>query len=318
MIRLATAAAFAAALSVAAAPALAETFPVKMASYQKGYFKGFTSVALPSYNFTLITANQATAVGGGAASRLNAVLVGIDQAEMRKMADEAHADLRAQFVAAGIPVADDATTGGLTKANGVAFHPGNYEAVKVSGGITLNKSLRQSWASVGPTAAPMLTAYKPDLTNTSGSNYAAQARMSNTLAKGHPDGALLVMPTLVLDFAAMEAGASTNLRGTTATTSGKAAFAIRGVASGISYAKVYNKGKAVFAFYTRPEGDYYSKAPFATALAGAATVAPTNAFGDNASRGDAVVVDVPAWEGLVRDAYRAYNAQIVKAALSGK
>ena len=81
------------ALSVAAAPALAETFPVKMASYQKGYFKGFTSVALPSYNFTLITANQATAVGGGAASRLNAVLVGIDQAEMRKMADEAHADL---------------------------------------------------------------------------------------------------------------------------------------------------------------------------------------------------------------------------------
>ena len=317
MIRLVAAAAVAAVLSSAAAPAFAETFPVKMASYQKGYFKGFTSVALPSYNFTLITANQATAVGGGAASRLNAVLVGVDQAEMRKMADEAHADLRAQFVAAGIPVADDATTQALVKASGVAFHPGNYEAVKVQGGITVNKSLRQSWASVGPTAAPMLTAYKPDLTNTSGSNYVAQAKMSNTLAKGQPDGALLVMPTLVLDFAAMEAGASTNLRGTTATTSGKAAFAIRGVASGISYAKVYNKGR-VFAFYTRPEGDYYSKAPFATALTGAATVAPTNAFGDNANRGDAVVVDVPAWESLVRDAYRAYNAQIVKAALSGK
>ena len=34
------------------------------------------------------------------------------------------------------------------------------------------------------------------------------------------------------------------------------------------------------------------------------------------ARGDAVVVDLPVWEGLARDAYRSYNAAIVQAIAS--
>lgn len=319
MFKIATAVTLAAAVALSAPAASAQTFPVKMASYQKGYFKGFSSVILPSYNLTFITATQATAVGGGAASRLNKVLYGVDEAAMRRMADEAHADLRYQFAAAGIPVASNETAQAMVAASGIALQPGNVDMFKSSGGgITLNQSLRRSWVSVGPKNAPMLVPFKPDLNNTSGSNYTVQAKANETMGKGQADGAMIVVPTLVLDFANVGGSVSSNMRGTTATTSGGAAFSIRGVASGISYGKVYNKGKTVFAFYTRPEGDYTSPAAFAQDIAGVASVAPTNAFGENASRGDAVVVNLAAWENLVRDAFRSYNAVLVKAALAGK
>lgn len=312
-----SAAVAAAVIAVGVTAAVAQTFPVKMASHNKGYFKGFSSVILPSYNLTFITANQATAVGGGAASRLNKVLYGVDEAMMRKLADEAHADLRAQFTAAGIPVATDEAAQAMVKASGLAVQPDNLEIVKTSGGVTLNQSLRQSWVTVGPKAAPLLATFKTDLKNTSGSNYTAQAKANETLGKGGPGGAMLVVPTLVLDFANMQAGSQTTLRGTTATTGGAAAFSIRGVASGISYGKIDARGR-VFAFYTRPDGDYTSPVPFAADVAGAAQVAPTSAFGDNAARGDAVVVNPAAWQALVRDAYKSYNATLVKAALAGK
>ncbi|WP_293681683.1 hypothetical protein [uncultured Phenylobacterium sp.] len=316
MLKLVRAVSFAIVLAVAAPAAQAQTFPIKMANHNKGYFKGFTSVVLPSYNFTVITANQATAVGGGAASRLNKVLFGVDEAAMRKMADEAHADLRAQFTAAGIPVAGDEASQDALKASGVALQPGNLDLVKATGGITVNQSLRQSYATVGATAAPMLGAFKSVLGG--GPGAAAAAKAAETVAKGQPDGAMVVIPTLVVDFAAMQAGVQSNSRRTSATTSGGAAFTIRGVASGMFFAKVYNRGKSVFPFYARPEGDYGSAAPFADDVAGGATVAPTSAFGDNAARGDAVVVNLAAWEGLVRDAYKSYNATLVKAALAGK
>jgi len=36
------------------------------------------------------------------------------------------------------------------------------------------------------------------------------------------------------------------------------------------------------------------------------------------ARGDAVIVDLPVWEGLVRDAYRSFNAAIVASVISGR
>lgn len=316
MLKLAPALSLAVVLAVLAPAVQAQTFPIKMASYNKGYFKGFSSVVLPSYNFTVVTANQATAVGGGAASRLSKVLYGVDEAVMRKMADEAHADLRAQFVAAGIPVASNETAQAALAASGVALQPGNLDIVKATGGVTVNKSLRQSYATVGGASAPMLAAFRSVLGG--GPGAAAAARAAETVAKGQPDGAMVVIPTLVVDFANMQAGVQSNSRRTSATTSGGAAFTVRGVASGMFFAKVYNGGRNVFPFYARPEGDYGTAAPFANDVAGAATVAPTSAFGDNAARGDAVVVNLAAWEGIVRDAYKSYNATLVKAALAGK
>ena len=105
-----TAAAFAAALSVAAAPALAETFPVKMASYQKGYFKGFTSVALPSYNFTLITANQATAAKTAKVEKAKGKAMKKEAWAMKKQAKAEKADAAKMAAATPAPAETTKTT----------------------------------------------------------------------------------------------------------------------------------------------------------------------------------------------------------------
>src|SRR3990167_6561621 len=184
-----------AALSLIAGEAAAQSFPIKMASYNKGYFKGFRSVVLPSYNVTFITATQATAVGGGARARLNKVLVGVDEATMRKLADEAHTDLRAQFTAAGIPVAGDETAAAMIAANTIPVLPGNRDVVNASGGITVNKSVRQSYVTVGPKAAPLLAPYKPALA-ANGANVMAMTPFNNRLVTGQPEGTMAVIPTL--------------------------------------------------------------------------------------------------------------------------
>jgi hypothetical protein len=314
MMKFATLAGLVAALSLTAPAAIAQTFPIKMASYNKGYFKGFNAVVLPSYNMTFITASQATAVGGGARARLTKVLVGVDEETMRKLADEAHADLRAQFTAAGIPVASDETATAMLAANTIPVHPGNRDVVDASGGITLNKSLRQSYVTVGPKAAPLLTPYKTNLT---GGGALSMIAFNNRIAKGQPEGTMAVIPTLVLDFANVGASTSSNMRGNSASAQGGAAFTIRGVASGIIFAKVIGRGY-IFPFFIRPESESGVATPFSVDVAGAANVAPVSVMGESVARGDAVIVDLPAWEGLVRAAYKSYNSAIVTAALKGK
>eukprot|EP01030_Chromulinospumella_sphaerica_P018844 gene18844-18717_t len=143
MKKFALAAAIAATLTLGVGVAIAaqsslggQTFPIKMASHDKNYFKGSNAIILPTYQLTFITGNQATAVGGGARARNTKVLAGVDEATMRKLADEAHADLRAQFVAAGLPVASDETAQAMIAANTIPLQPGNRYVVEAKGGIT--------------------------------------------------------------------------------------------------------------------------------------------------------------------------------------
>lgn len=319
MRKLALAAAIAATLALGAGLAAqsasgSQTFPIKMASHDKNYFKGANAIILPTYQLTFITENQATAVGGGARARNTKVLAGVDEATMRKLADEAHADLRAQFIAAGLPVASDETAQAMIAANTIPLQPGNRHVVEARGGITVNKSLRQSYISVGATKAPMLAPYKADL---SGASFMGMTPFNNRLVKGQPNGSLAVVPNLVIDFANMTAAAQSGLRRNTASAGGSAVFGIRGVASGIIFAKAFGKNN-VFAFYVRPESDYGVGTPFARDETGAADVAPLSVMGESVARGDAVIVDLPAWENLVRAAYRDYNASIVAATLKGK
>ncbi|MDO9337923.1 MAG: hypothetical protein Q7T61_16120 [Caulobacter sp.] len=314
MKKLALVAAIAATLTLGVGVAVAQTFPIKMASYDKNYFKGSNAVILPTYNLTFITANQATAVGGGARARNTKVLAGVDEATMRRLADEAHADLRAQFVAAGLPVASDETAQAMVVANTIPLQPGNRHVVDAKGGITVNKSLRQSYVSVGAAKAPILAPYKTDL---SGGSYLSMIQFNNRIAKGQPEGSLVVIPTLVIDFANMSAAAQSGFKRNTASAGGAAVFSIRGVASGTFFAKVIDRGR-IFPFYIRPEGDYGVPNAFARDEAGAADVAPLSVMGESVARGDAVVVDLPAWENLVRAAFRAHNATIVAATLRGK
>lgn len=316
MKKLALVAAIAATLSVGVGAAFAQTFPIKMASYDKNYFKGSNAIILPTYQLTFITSSQATAVGGGARARNTKVLAGVDEATMRKLADEAHADLRAQFVAAGLPVASDETAQAMIAANTIPLQPGNRYVVEAKGGITVNKSLRQSYISVGASNAPLLAPYKAELA-ANGSNFMGMMPFNNRIAKGQPNGSLVVIPNLVLDFANMSAEAQSGFRRNTASAGGAAVFSIRGVASGTIFAKAFGKNN-VFPFFIRPEADYGVPTPFAVDQAGGADVAPLSVMGESVARGDAVIVDLPAWENLVRAAFRAHNATLVAATLRGK
>jgi hypothetical protein len=145
----------------------------------------------------------------------------------------------------------------------------------------------------------------------------AMTPFNNRLVKGQPNGTLAVIPNLVIDFANMSAAVQSGPKRNSASAGGSAVFGIRGVASGIIFAKAFGKNN-VFAFFIRPEADYGVAAPFARDEAGAAGVAPLSVMGESVARGDAVIVDLPAWENLVRAAYRDYNASIVAATLKGK
>ena len=69
----------------------------------------------------------------------------------------------------------------------------------------------------------------------------------------------------------------------------------------------------------RPKADVVSTTTFSKVEEGGAAVnvgsmssiADDNYINVQRARGDAVVVDLPVWEGLMRDAYRSYNTAIV-------
>lgn len=128
----------------------------------------------------------------------------------------------------------------------------------------------------------------------------------------------LVMPSLTIDFANMSAETGSDFLGRAkASTSGGAAFILR-MGSTLNPS---HKGMAATPGGMRPDKDMISPTRFARVEEGGAAVrvgSMTAIADDNyqmvaRARGDAVVVDLPVWEGLVRDAYRGYNAAIVAA-----
>jgi hypothetical protein len=306
-------AALAAAVSLGVGPAAAQTFPIQFDKHQSSYFKGVGPIVLPTYHLTYIVSQQATAVGGiGARARMTKVLSGVDEATLRRLTDEAHADLRAQFTAAGYTVLSDEQARAMVAANTIPELPGNAEVVSGDGGFTINKSLKLGYVTLGPSAAPALAPYKY------GANYLSQIGFNNRLAKGQPQGTLALVPNLVLDFADMNASTGSNFgRGASASVGGSAAFSLRGVSSGVIVVKVLDRDR-MFPAFIRPKTDYGVATPFATERLGGADVAPLSIAGNSIARGDAVVVDLPAWEGLVRAAYKDYNAAIVAAVVKGR
>lgn len=294
-----------------AAPVAAQTFPLKWASYNNAYFRGSNRIVLPTYQITYIVSQQATAVGGGAKARSTMTLTGIDEALMRRLADEAQADLRAQLVAAGFPLASDQEAQAMVAANGIPLVPGNIHVERNEGGITVNKSVKLSYVTVGASAAPSLEPYRY------GANYLGMIKFNNQIAKGQPQNTLAVIPHLVLDFASMGAWVNSNTRWSQASVGGALGFTMRGVSSGIFFVKVLDRDR-MFPFFIRPEIDVAVSTPFARVEAGGAEVAPLMVGGTSLARGDAVVVDRPAWEALVRQAYKDYNSAIVAAVVRGR
>lgn len=295
-----------------AAPATAQTFPIKWSSHGSSYFKGVGPIVLPSYHLTFITSKEATAVGGfGARARLTKSLAGVDEATLRRLTDEAYADLGAQFAAAGFTVIDPDRTREIIAAGGIQLQPGNVATAQAGQGIVINSAVSTGHVMFGPTAAPALAPFRP------GSNVMSWNAQYPKLIVGQPQNTLAVLPYLVLDFANLGADTGSRRGRATATVGGDLAFTVRGVQSGLILVKAIDRGR-VFPTFIRPENEPSVATIFATEVPGGAGVRPLQIGTQNLTRGDAVVVNLPVWEDLVRRAFKDYNAAIVAAVVKGR
>lgn len=315
-------AAAAAAVLLGARPALAEPMTVKWTTQFDSQFKGHQRVVIPAYHVNFITWQQATAVATiGARSRLAMVLGGVDEAGLRRLTDEAYADLKAQFTGAGIGVVPEAEAQALVATAGMERMPGNMALTGGGPGITIGKSLRRGFVTFGATDAPALTAYKlpESQTGFGAMAVAGQINAGNRMIKPAWDlDATILIPSLTLDFAQMDAATGQGMFGATASAGGAVKFSIDADSPVHTINPVMN-GRSANPGSLRPNKEVVSKTPFAAVDKGAAQVRSMGNWVDEnyqtiaRARGDAVIVDLPVWEGLVRDAYRAYNAAIVAA-----
>lgn len=313
------------ALALAARPAWAEPMTVRLVSQFDSLFKGHKRVVIPAYHVNFITSQQATAVATvGARTRLAMALFGVDEPTMRRLADEAYADLRAQFSSAGIEVVSETDAKALVATAGLELAPGNLMRGGGGGGVTVGKSIRRGFVTVGATQAPALTAYRlPEQTGGFGASMAMAGQLGSGKGMQKPAWDLdanVLIPSLTLDFAQMEASTGQGMLGARASAGGVVQFMIR-ADSPLTTLNPASGGRFSTPGGLRPDKDVVSRTPFATVEEGGAPVrigSMTTTVDENyqtvaRARGDAVIVNLPVWEGLVRDAYRAYNAAIVGA-----
>lgn len=302
----------------------AEAFAIRMMGQHRGVLRG-AGFAIPTYHVNFVTSQQATSVASiSARTRLAVVMVGPDQALMRRLTNEAYADLRSQMTAANLALVSIEETRAMTRASGMAELPGNVEIAGIGPGITIGSSLRKGWATFGPDAAPALS----PLLNMRGAGqtgFAAMGAIAAMNALGpfarQPQMAdkVAFAPSLVLDFARLEARRP-GLFGGAASAGGNIAFGVL-AASKVTAHKPAPRGPGTPGGFA-PREDVFSPTPFAEVIEGGAAVRGGPSFSDTVdenyqavarARGDAVMINVPVWEGLVRDAYRSYNAAIVEA-----
>jgi hypothetical protein len=316
--------ALAAALMMTAAPGVAQAPGPELTGSVHDFFKRRTRVAIPAYHVTYITQQQGTAVASiGARSRLNLVLTGVDEALMKRLADDAHADLVGKLKAAGFDVLPAAEARAL--AAGVEPVAGNVDRVAVGPSITIGKSVKIGWTAVGAAEAPLLKPFH----NPGNQAMAAMQAFGATQKLGgaaRKADAVALVPSLVVDFADMEAKTGADFLGRSA------AGVDAALRFGLRYTTVttavsaYDKG-APFSGGWRLKRDYNLVGPFASveqggagvrAGAGLSQVVDSNYAVRDRARGDAVVVDPAVWEGLVRQAYGAYNDALTAAAVNAR
>lgn len=303
--------------------AQAETFNIRMVNQNRGGLRG-AAFAIPAYHVNFVTSQQATSVASiTARTRLALVMEGPDQALMRRLTNEAHADLRTQMEAAGLPLVSIADTRAMVQASGMELQPDNVEIAGIGPSITIGASLKRGWASFGADDAPMLTALK----NMRGGNLAqigAIHALSPLNRQPQLAGNVAIAPSLVLDFARMDARRP-GLFGNTASVDGNVAFGVL-MDSRVATQKPANMGVGTPGGFNVRES-VWSPTPFATVVQGGAAVRAGPSFSDHIddsyraiqrARGDAVMINVPVWEGLVRDAFRSYNAAIVQTVRSAQ
>lgn len=302
--------------------AAADTFNIQMAGQNRQVLRG-QRFLIPTYHLNFITSQQATSVVSvGARTRLAMVLQGVDQATMRRLTNEAFEDLRVQMAAAGLTLIPVEEARAMTAASGIRELPGNLEVAGIGPGITVGSSIRRGWVTMGPDAAPALAPLAGTLRNQISQIGAIQAMMPFNRVPDSQD-LVVIAPSLVIDFVRMQA-ARGGMFGGAASTSGQVGFGVL-MTSRVSAQKPSGRMNLGTPGGFAPRADVFTDTPFAQIVQGGAAVRAGAGLSDTVdenyqsvvrARGDAVVVDLPVWEGLVRDAYRDYNAAIVRAIVS--
>lgn len=301
--------------------AVADTFNIQMTGQHRGVVRG-QRFLIPTYHVNFVTSQQATSVMSiGSRARLAMVLQGVSQADMRRLTNEAFEDLHAQMAAAGLTVIPVDEARAMTVASGIRELPGNLEVAGIGPSITIGSSVRRGWVTMGPDAAPAL-APLATMRNTMAAFGAIQALTPFNRVPNSGD-LVVFAPSLVIDFARMQAARRTMFGGA-ASASGEVAFGVL-LSSRVTAQKPAGRMNIGTPGGFAPRADVFTETPFAELVEGGAGVNSSallaDTFDENyqavqRARGDAVVVNLPVWEGLVRDAYRDYNAAIVQAIVS--
>jgi hypothetical protein len=272
------------------------------------------AIAIPAYHVTYITQKQGTAVATlTARNRLNLVLTGIDEALMRQLTNEAHADLVAQLSAAGLTVLPSDAARAI--ASGIATVPGNADVQEVKPGITIGRGLKNGFAAYGATEAPMLAPFHNPgvLDGPSGMATMNLIGPSGKIGRAaYEAGAAALVPNLIIDFADLDVRASSRAT----SVGGQTRFAIR-TGTGVSSIGGQARGPGYLQSLTMTRDVAWGRSFAVVDQGGAAvrqgsmTATPDRNFiMRDRARGDAVQADPVVWAELMREAYRTYNAAI--------
>lgn len=292
--------------------------PVKL-SKPNSYGMKDANIALLSYGINFVTGQRASANASvGTKARAGVTLSGVDEAVMRKLANEAHADLKVQLLAAGVPMIDDATVADTARMAGVVLLPGNRDENR-DGGMVIGSGVKKAYVSVGADTAPLTDLYQ-SAGKVGGFGMLATFGKGNKLSKpAIALGAVFVSPSLTIDFADADARTGRTLAGSQrASVDIDTEFSIRSP-SPVNF-QVGQKASIAPPGMMMVTKDVVIDAPF-TASGGVQSTSTAGDYGTwNPSESGNVRVDLPRWTALVQSAYRAYNAAIVaslKAARGG-
>jgi len=293
----------------------ATAFPFKFTGHS-GQLLRAPGFAVPSYQITFFTAHQSTAQADiGVRSRLTATLTGIGDERMRALTDAAYADLAQQFAAAGITLLPADQVRAAVVAGGSRLAADNRDVKNIRGGISIGGSVRKAYLAFGAAEAPMIEGlHQATATGAGGilSRFGAQNQLGDATKSLN---AVLMMPSLVIDFADSDARSGRDFLGRKrAMTSTDLGFTVSST-SRINLSTAMNRGRAVTPGAMYLTKDYRVDTPFAAVgtaeSLSAIGQADSSYLPDESERGTLIAVDVPAWEGLVREAYRAFNAALV-------
>lgn len=290
-------------------------FPFRFTGYT-GQLLRAPAFAVPSYQITFFTAHQSSAQADiGVRSRLTATLAGITDDKMRALTDAAYSDLKDQFAAAGISLLPGDQVRAAVIEGGARLAPDNRDVKNIRGGISIGGSVRKAFIAFGASEAPMIEGlHSATATGAGGilSRFGAQNRLSDATKKLN---AVLFMPSLVVDFADSDARNGRDFLGRKrAMVSTDLGFTIA-QNSVVNLSTAMNNARAVTPGMMALTKPYRVETPFAQVASGeslsAIGQADSSYLPEESARGTIVAVDVAAWEGLVREAYRAFNAALV-------